>query len=348
MKHCLPCNLDFPDDRRFCGSCGGSLSDSTTCEFCGDVLESKWKFCTGCGNTLRRANAFNDAAPSIASASDATRGGQVANSSRPEWYGAPELLGEPDETTVSSRPRVNFVINPTQRRTFSPPMAAAENGKAVRNGKDVPTLSMLSAYGDSEPAPPGRSSRGYVVALSLAVVIFFTMFSFGGWYVWAHRASGASRQAEAAPSEESATGNQFAPAVRAEETASERRTTNADDEWKRLKRERIAASDGDKAAAVIAALEQAERKYPNDYRFSYERAKLSIKGITSHHEAFAALALAAAKAIDSGQAQEMLDNLKADADGDFWKPAHGHHEWHELLEALAAKDKNHLAELHHH
>jgi hypothetical protein len=44
---------------------------------------------------------------------------------------------------------------------------------------------------------------------------------------------------------------------------------------------------------IISALEQAEKKYPNDYRFPDELSKLSIKGITSHHEAFEPLARAA-------------------------------------------------------
>ena len=98
---------------------------------------------------------------------------------------------------------------------------------------------------------------------------------------------------------------------------------------------------------ILAAFESAEKKYPNDYRFPYERAKLSIKGITSHHEAFSALSLAAEKAIDDGKSQEMLDSLMADKDGDFYKLSRGHHEWQALEEALRNKDKAALKALHH-
>ena len=52
MKHCQQCNLDFLDSFRFCGSCGGSLPDSLTCQGCGDLVESKWTFCTNCGKQL--------------------------------------------------------------------------------------------------------------------------------------------------------------------------------------------------------------------------------------------------------------------------------------------------------
>ena len=90
---------------------------------------------------------------------------------------------------------------------------------------------------------------------------------------------------------------------------------------------------------IISALEQAEKRYPTDYRFPYELSKLSIKGIVSHHEAFEPLIRAAQKAIDNGQADEMLSSLMADKDGDFVKLSHGHHEWEALEQALLNKDK---------
>src|SRR5262245_25659805 len=50
MKHCDKCNLDFPEHFRFCGACGGGLTDTRECPLCGDLTESKWPFCTGCGH----------------------------------------------------------------------------------------------------------------------------------------------------------------------------------------------------------------------------------------------------------------------------------------------------------
>lgn len=337
MKHCLPCNLNFSEDRRFCGSCGGPLSDSTTCEFCGDVIESKWKFCTGCGNTLTRGASLE---------SPHNEGSSVESSATPEWYAAPELLRERDETTVESRRPTNFVDTLPPPRKYSAPVTATGNNEGLRKGKDVPTLSMLSAYGDSEPEAKSRTPIRYPIVLALTLIGFFAIVSFGGWYVWAHRASAGSSRAELPLGEEqSAMGNQL-PAHAEEATPNRQGVDNADDEWKRLKQARITAAVTDNQT-IIAALEQAEKRYPTDYRFAYERAKLSIKGVASHHEAFAALATAAEKAIDNGKAQEMLDSLLADQDGDFWKPSHGHHEWHALLEALEHQDKSQLASLRH-
>ena len=52
MKHCQKCNLDFPDSFRFCGSCGGALPSSLSCQGCGELVEAKWTFCTNCGESL--------------------------------------------------------------------------------------------------------------------------------------------------------------------------------------------------------------------------------------------------------------------------------------------------------
>jgi hypothetical protein len=110
-----------------------------------------------------------------------------------------------------------------------------------------------------------------------------------------------------------------------------------EDELKRLRARRIAAGPSDRSA-ILEVLATKEKHYPNDYRFPYERAKLAIKGTRSHDEAFAALSLAAEKAINTGKAHEMLSGLEADKDGDFHKLSHGHHEWAQLEEALKSKD----------
>ena len=112
-----------------------------------------------------------------------------------------------------------------------------------------------------------------------------------------------------------------------------------DNELNKLRESRIAATASDRSA-ILQAFARAEKQYPNDYRFPYERAKLAVMGpqSRSHDEAFNALSLAAEKAITSGKAREMLDGLEADKSGDFHKLSHGHHEWNQLAKALASKD----------
>ena len=92
---------------------------------------------------------------------------------------------------------------------------------------------------------------------------------------------------------------------------------------------------------VLKDLGAAETRYSDDYRFSYERAKLAVRAdqTHTHNTAFAALSIAAGKAIDSGQAKEMLASMKIDSDGDFNKLSHGHEEWKQVEEALRRKDK---------
>jgi hypothetical protein len=272
-------------------------------------------------------------------------------SSTREWYAAPELFEEADETTASSirAPEVVITPQPLPARVMSSPRN--DNSNRSGNGREVPTLTMLSAYGHASDSVtrPETQSR-YPVLFGLVMVLFFAMLGFGGWYVWSHRAAAAASPTNTdSPStpNQSAMSNGFS-AASAGETPAERAIAadSVDNEWKRLREERINAQPAERAT-IIAALEQAEKKYPTDYRFPYERAKLSIKGITSHDEAFGALSAAAEKAIDNSKTQEMLDNLNSDREGDFYKLARGHHEWHALLDALESKDKSELAHLHH-
>ena len=366
MKHCQQCNLSFPDNYKFCGSCGHALSDSITCLTCGEIIESKWKFCTGCGMTVGTGRvqpaaasglAENPRTPApVAPASQPISPGPLqreeAKASAPEWYAAPELFEKADETTSTS---MRAAAPPTEARPIVPlelaPVAAGNGANhSLLNGKRAPTLTMLSAYGQSaEPAAPLETQGRYPIFLAV-LIVFFAMLGFGGWYLWSHRtvvAASPTNIDSSSAQTQSATSNGLSAASRSEIPAERAITANyADEDLKGLRERRISAQPSERAA-ILASLEQAEKKYPTDYRFPYERSKLSIKGITSHDEAFGALSAAAEKAIDNGKAQEMLDNLNADKDGDFYKLARGHHEWHALMDALSNKDKRDLTELHH-
>ena len=205
---------------------------------------------------------------------------------------------------------------------------------------------MLAAYGESGRTASPEWQRHHLLLVGLLLLVFFGVLGFGGWYWWTHRASVAQSPPQAAstnaPAAADSSSSSASTASSATTTAAPIATSGgAEEEWKRLREKRISAKPSE-SSAVIASLNEAEKKYPRDYRFPYERAKLSVKGITSHHEAFGALALAGEKAIDNGKGQEMLDSLTADKDSDFYKLSRGHHEW-QALEA-ATSDFTHLAD----
>lgn len=116
-------------------------------------------------------------------------------------------------------------------------------------------------------------------------------------------------------------------------------STRPDDELKKLREKRLSAKSSERPE-ILRTFVRAEREYPDDYRFPYERAKLSINSSdkNSRDAAFAALSLAAGKAIKTGKAPEMLESLKRDSNGDFQKLARGRREWVQLQEALKTKD----------
>ena len=206
--------------------------------------------------------------------------------------------------------------------------------------KAPPTLSMLSSYGtqDDRPAATFRWWHGLILVVFL--VLFVGALGAGGWWWWTSRNSTAHSQANPNLSNPPASPATSISATSGPQSPSGQiiSASSADDELRALREKRIKANPSE-SSQITASIEQTEKKYPNDYRFPYERAKLSIKGIVAHHEAFEALNSAAEKAIDSGEAQEMLDDLMADKDGDFYKLARGHHEWETLIQALKSKDK---------
>jgi hypothetical protein len=365
MKHCQECNLDFPGSYRFCGSCGGALSDSLRCPGCGELAESRWTFCTNCGRPLSSESTSDQAnppgpskladIPSAPPRSSATLGTSPSHAmimaepeseklTPQEWYAAPDLFEETSETTATPIPRQS----PVPKTTVAVPLLTAR--RQGGNGKTAPTLTMLSAYGESETTAPPEGQRKYGLVIGLVSLFFLGVLGFGGWYSWTHRASVAQSPPQAdSTTTRAATDSSSSSSSRSPATTTSGRTTTssaADEEFTLLRERRIRATPAE-SSEIITALGNAERKYPHDYRFPYERAKLSIKGITSHHEAFGALALAANKAIDNGKAQEMLDSLMADKDGDFYKLSRGHREWQTLEQALSNKDKRGLSELHH-
>jgi len=233
-------------------------------------------------------------------------------------------------------------LRPTTTAVNKQVMAPAQ----ARDERTAPTFTMLSAYSEPEVTSQFRWWHGAI--LGLFILLFVGALGVGGWW-WSHRGS----VAQAMPLADS---NTTPPATNPSTSPSSEPTStigsgqiisrSADEEIARL-RERRSGTKASENSEMLAALQDAEKKYPNDYRFPYERSKLSIKGITTHHEAFSALALAANKAIDNGKAQEMLDSLLVAKDGDFYKLSHGHHEWQALIQALSNKDKQGLNELHH-
>lgn len=123
-------------------------------------------------------------------------------------------------------------------------------------------------------------------------------------------------------------------------TSSNPATQNAENDLKTLQ-EKSKNAGRDERPELLKEYEAAEKKYAQDYRFPYERAKLLVE-THGHGEAFRALFIAGEKALDNGKSAEMLSELERDGDADFKRLAKGHREWDTLLSALKSGDKRAL------
>ena len=249
-----------------------------------------------------------------------------------EFYSAADLDDEETMSTARGPSREHVVREP---RALTPREKASHPSS---DAKSAPTLTILSSY--SEPEAPSQLRWQHALIVGFLLVLFVSLFAIGGWYFWRRPISETSQSSNSNPEPQSANPSP-APSYQATSATTPQLTTiasTANEEIKRLRERRIVARPAERLE-ITSVLEQAENKYPTDYRFPYELSKLSIKGITSHDEAFESLARAAKKAIDNGQAEEMLNSFIADKDGDFHKLSHGHHEWEEIEQALRKKDK---------
>jgi len=197
--------------------------------------------------------------------------------------------------------------------------------------------------------PDGHTSaNGALLKLIAVAVVGLVLVSVGLFVLMRSTTTTASTDAQAVaqnaqPDPSTAPGREGERNVAVDPAPLRSTAGRAEDELKKLRDRRIAAGAKDRSA-ILEAFASTEKRYPNDYRFPYERAKLAIKGqqARSHDEAFAALSLAAEKAINAGKAHEMLDGLEADKAGDLRKLSHGHghHEWTQVEAALKSKDKS--------
>jgi hypothetical protein len=120
------------------------------------------------------------------------------------------------------------------------------------------------------------------------------------------------------------------------------RAASADDELRDLKQRRTKATSSDRRT-VMRDITRLEREFPNDYRFPYERAKMSASDAKPLDAVFQVLFIAAQKAIKTGKATEMLQVLEADKTREFRKLARGHSEWGQIVQSLKNRDATLLA-----
>ncbi|HEY0729054.1 MAG TPA: hypothetical protein VGD38_13340, partial [Pyrinomonadaceae bacterium] len=284
-------------------------STETPCSECGALVESRYAFCWKCGNALT---------PN----SNSSRGG-----------------------------------NPSRGTLLSSAMAIEDDELTVQHEMRPATSSMFPWTTTKQSEHPS-SSRGSVLKLIGIGGVAFLLLSLGLFGLTRSTSSqaGSETATTTAPAPQQTVAESTpepvnnapvtVPAQLVNETKPEATpSVSPEDELlARLRERRITATNSERPK-IVEAFAKIERKYPRDYRFPYERAKLVVKGQQSgaRNEAFKALSVAAERAIAAGKANEMLSGLETDKAGDFHRLAQGRQEWTRLVAALKRKDTSLLA-----
>ena len=249
-----------------------------------------------------------------------------------------------------------------------------EHKSSVSNGRKPPTMlasqsldldDELTVQHESRPISstmlpwttahtPNRPSRGSVLKLIGIGIVAVTLVSLGLFGLFRSDPQTASASTAGAPVTQASQPQPTIPVTTEVSRNAPAETTTTqqpaapvtpEDELQQLREKRMTAKPAERSK-IFQAFAKVERRYPRDYRFPYERAKLAVGGsrASSRTEAFKALSAAAEKAINTGKANEMLNGLETDKSGDFSKLAQGRYEWSRLVAALKKKDPSLLSE----
>jgi hypothetical protein len=276
--------------------------NETPCSECGALVESRYAFCWKCGHAL---------------------------------------------TAESKSSRGN---TPPRGSLLASPMALEDDELTVQHEMRPANSTMLPWTTVKQPEHPS-SSRGSVLKLIAIGGVAFLLVSLG--LIGLTRSNDAQVASVAQQQQQQVVENKPAVTETTPQLALQTQVVNEgatepspsvspeDELLARLRERRITATT-DERPRIFEAFAKIERRYPRDYRFPYERAKLAAKGSLSgsRDAAFKALSTAAEKAISNGKASEMLSGLETDKSGDFHRLAQGRQEWTRLVAALKRKDSS--------
>jgi hypothetical protein len=288
-------------------------TDPTYCTYCDTLIEAKYAFCWKCGS-----------ARSDSVKASKRRGTQETSSPAELRPSRSRLIvqameeDEADSQTVQHEKRASRL----ERREL--------------NGHDWLTQSQRD---------PSLSQKRSVLKLFIIAVVGLLVLSLAVLGVLATRSSSAPQTAEVTPqaSAPNAAPTQpaAAPVASVELKPVSLKTSSVEVPELALAQLRQMRDH----SKMLRSLSETETKYSSDYRFPYERARVVVRDHKKnfHEEAFAALARAAQKAINSGKSSEMLQSLNKDGDGDFQKLSHDRREWSQLQRALKSRDASGLS-----
>ena len=238
---------------------------------------------------------------------------------------------------------------PANKARLVVPTVEVEDEEQTVQHEGQSRVSPFLSWASSEPRSRSMKQNGSMLKLFGIGAGGLLLFSLALFAFWKPGSTAASDNQAAAPTEQTQPAAQPVEVKQAAETKPAPTVTPAataeDTALAQLRQMRIAAKPADHSK-IMKDLSDKERKFSDDYRFPYERARMTVLAHEKNFSeaAFAALSRAAQKAINKGKANEMLRSLNSDRGGDFQQLSRGHREWTQLQRALKRNDATVLSE----
>jgi hypothetical protein len=294
-----------------------------TCPNCGSEVEAKYAFCWRCGNKMGSGDGPTS---------------KEAKEPQPPLQRRVVQNNESSERNIGDIRQGILASVPSWRR-----FAAEDDEETVQHDKARvrPPTSSRNLLKETTPIPASHS-----ILKLIGIAVIGVLVASLGLSVLTRATSQPLVSSESQSTPAAAVSIEPTATVAKSEPEKEviSKSTPQDDELRKLQTRRVNAIDSDRSK-ILQAFAKTEKRFPDDYRFPYERAKFVVKtkNKAARQDAFNALATAADRAIKNDKADEMLEGLEADRRGDFQQLAHNRREWSQVVEALKSKDSGLLA-----
>lgn len=194
--------------------------------------------------------------------------------------------------------------------------------------------------------PESKRKSGKFILIAGAGLAFLIFTAIIATLVWRQLPAGGEEQKGITETGNKTVGNSVISEDNSSSNDVARKPSKADEEFARINAE-LNSADLRKTKAVIEnELKSAESRFPDDYRFAYQAAKLEAMTSKSHHEAFEMLFSVGKKAIEAGKSADLLLDLQKDGSSSL-KRLTDHKEWAVLNNALRRNNSKALEESGH-
>ena len=221
------------------------------------------------------------------------------------------------------------------------PTEASSAGNTLANASDEAATIIPPTFASNISYREGKGKLGRIILIAGAGLVFLIIMAIVATLAWRLVSAGFENKNGTIETGTNTTENLAVGENNSNLSNLARRPSKADEEFTRINTELNNANAREKKSVIESELKGAESRYPEDYRFAYQAAKLEAMTSKSHHRPFEMLFGVGKRAIEAGKSADFLIDLQKDGRASL-KRLTDHKEWTVLEGALRNNDSKSL------